>query len=82
MLSEIHEDRCGKSVQENVIHSIVHSFVLAEQYKKKNPLTLYENMFEEKMLKETGEYYRLENGDVVLMTCPFIKLRYLYHKTP
>jgi len=70
LLSEIHEDRCGKSVQENVIHSIVHSFVLAEQYKKKNPLTLYENMFEEKMLKETGEYYRVEATKLLeSMTC-------------
>jgi len=60
LLAEIQEDRCGKSVQENVIHSIVHSFVLAEQYKKKNPLMLYETMFEERMLKETGEYYRVE----------------------
>ena len=58
LLSEIQEDRCGKSVQENVIHSVVHSFVLAEQYKKKNPLALYENMFEEKLLQDTGDYYR------------------------
>ena len=57
-MSEIQEDRCGKSVQENVIHSVVHSFVLAEQYKKKNPLALYENMFEEKLLQDTGDYYR------------------------
>jgi len=60
LLSEIQEDRCGKSVQENVIHSVVHSFVLAEQYKKKNPLALYENMFEEKLLQDTGDYYRVE----------------------
>ena len=58
LLSEIHKDRCGESVQEQIVHGIVHSFVLVEQYKKKNPLALYGHMLEENLLKETGEYYR------------------------
>jgi len=60
LLSEIHKDRCGESVQEQIVHGIVHSFVLVEQYKKKNPLALYGHMLEENLLKETGEYYRAE----------------------
>ena len=57
LLSEIHKDRCGESVPEQIVHGIVHSFVLVEQYKKKNPLALYEDMFEDSFLKETGQYY-------------------------
>jgi len=65
LLAEIKADRCGSDVNEKVVHSIVHSFVLVDQYKKKSPLALYENMFEKTLLEETADYYRAEAAKLI-----------------
>lgn len=53
-------DRLGGTVNQTVLHGVVNSFVDVEEYKKKMPLQLYEEMFEAKFLQETGDYYRQE----------------------
>ena len=44
----------------NVLHGVINSFVNVEEYKKKYPLQLYEELFEVPFLKETGDFYRQE----------------------
>ncbi|KAL4222998.1 Cullin-2 [Mactra antiquata] len=57
---EIESDRHGSCMNQSVLHGVITSFVDVEQYKKKLPLQLYEEIFETHFLKETGEYYRSE----------------------
>ncbi|KAH9488657.1 Cullin-2, partial [Bulinus truncatus] len=60
ILLEIAKDRNGYDVNQTVIHSVVTSFVDVAEYKKKSPLELYQEIFENQFLKETGEFYRHE----------------------
>ncbi|KAK3587967.1 hypothetical protein CHS0354_014484 [Potamilus streckersoni] len=60
ILQEIRNDRFGGTVNQTVLHGVINSFVDVEEYKKKTPLQLYEDMFENKFLQETGDYYRQE----------------------
>ncbi|CAH1788629.1 unnamed protein product [Owenia fusiformis] len=60
VLAEIKHDRTGQSVNQSVLHGVINSFVEVEQYKKKCPLQLYEDMFETAFLAETGDYYKQE----------------------
>ena len=60
VLCLIHSDRYNNCVNQTVLHGVVTSFVDVEQYKKKGPLQLYEEVFEVKFLRETGAYYRSE----------------------
>ncbi|KAL3832004.1 hypothetical protein ACJMK2_023688 [Sinanodonta woodiana] len=60
ILQEIRNDRLGGTVNQTVLHGVINSFVDVEEYKKKFPLQLYEEMFETKFLQETGDYYRQE----------------------
>ena len=53
-------DRHGNNVSHNVLHGVINSFVNVEEYKKKYPLQLYEELFEVPFLKETGDFYRQE----------------------
>lgn len=55
-----HSDRSNNCVNQSVLHGVITSFVDVEQYKKKGPLQLYEDVFETPFLKETGEFYRSE----------------------
>lgn len=60
LLSDIRSDRVGGSVNQTVLHGVINSFVNVEEYKKKHPLQMYEDIFESSFLEETGEYYRQE----------------------
>ncbi|XP_023933316.1 cullin-2 [Lingula anatina] len=60
LLAEVKKDRLGGTVNQAVIHGVVNSFVHVEQYKKKCPLQLYEDLFEKEFLHETGDYYKAE----------------------
>lgn len=60
ILQEIQSDRHGNNVSHNVLHGVINSFVNVEEYKKKYPLQLYEELFEVPFLKETGDFYRQE----------------------
>lgn len=60
ILQEIQSDRNSHCVNQSVLHGVINSFVDVEEYKKKCPLQLYEEVFESKFLQETGEHYRSE----------------------
>lgn len=60
ILHGIERDRCGENVNQTYLHGVIHSFVHVEEYKKKHPLRVYEDMFEKQFLKATGEYYQQE----------------------
>lgn len=60
LLCEIKNDRMGGTVHQTVLHGVVNSFVNVEEYKKKHPLQLYEDVFEAPFKQETGEFYRVE----------------------
>lgn len=60
LLQEINSDRHNNCVNQTVLHGVITSFVDVEEYKKKSPLQLYEEVFESLFLKETGDYYRSE----------------------
>jgi len=58
LLREIQSDRVGGNVNQRVLHGVINSLVNVEEYKKKSPLQLYEDLFETPFLKETGDYYK------------------------
>lgn len=60
ILQDIHSDRMNNCVNQTVLHGVITSFVDVEEYKKKSPLQLYEEVFESRFLKETGDFYRSE----------------------
>ncbi|XP_076327537.1 cullin-2-like isoform X2 [Tachypleus tridentatus] len=60
LLEAIRSDRLGDSPNQKVVHGVIDSFVLVEEYKKKGSLQLYQEMFEIPFLQATGEYYRKE----------------------
>lgn len=43
-----------------IIHGVVQSFVLVQDYRKKSNLKMYQDIFEAPMLAASGEYYRGE----------------------
>lgn len=59
ILDGIDRDRRGESVNQSVIHGVINSFVDVAD-KKQKTLELYETLFEEQFLEQTGEYYRKE----------------------
>ena len=48
-----------------MIHGVINSFVDVEEYKKKLPLQLYEDVFEIEFLQETGQFYRRQASELV-----------------
>lgn len=60
LLDAIKSDRCGESPNQAVIQGVIHSLVSVENYKKKNPMELYERLFEVPFLEATGDHYRFE----------------------
>ncbi|ELT99573.1 hypothetical protein CAPTEDRAFT_175514 [Capitella teleta] len=60
LLEEMEKDRRDGNVRQSIIHSVINSLVHVDEYKKKSPLKLYEDVFEVKFLRETGEYYHRE----------------------
>ncbi|XP_072027035.1 cullin-2-like [Amphiura filiformis] len=65
LLRELQGDRCGDDTNQAVLHSVINSFVDVEQYKKKQQLQLYQDLFESKCLEETGDYYRKESANLL-----------------
>lgn len=62
LLEGIHQDRVGdaQSSSSEIIRGVIHSFVGVQEYKKKDKLELYRQIFETPFLEATGEYYQRE----------------------
>ncbi|KAH3706435.1 hypothetical protein DPMN_065821 [Dreissena polymorpha] len=60
ILSDVHKDRNNSCVNQTVLHGVINSFVEVEEYKKKHSLQLYEEVFEQQFISQTGAFYRHE----------------------
>lgn len=61
LLEQIDRDRRNRITMNHIVtQGIVLSFVEVERFKMKNPLKYYEEIFEEKMLEQTSQYYLRE----------------------
>ncbi|KAM7302580.1 cullin-2 [Ixodes scapularis] len=60
LLEALSRDREGHCPQQRVVQGVIHSFVQVEEYKRKQPLSLYQEMFEGPFLQETGKHYQRE----------------------
>lgn len=60
LLSAVEQDRMGNCPQQKVVQGVIHSLVQVEEYKRKQPLALYQAMFEAPFLAETGRHYQRE----------------------
>lgn len=63
ILEGIHEDRIGKDTSPNsvqVINGVIQSFVQVQDYRKKNHLKMYQELFETPLLESSGDFYRAE----------------------
>lgn len=60
LLEGIHQDRQGvaHTAALPVIRGVIQSFVDVQQYKKKDKMELYEEMFEKPFLEASGEHYK------------------------
>ncbi|XP_038044511.1 cullin-2-like [Patiria miniata] len=65
LLREIHRDRCGEDTNQAVLHGVINSLVDVERYRQKDQVQLYQELFESKLLTETGEYYRKESANLL-----------------
>lgn len=70
LLAEVKRDRDGENTPHTVIHGVIDSFVAVQEYYSRGKLELYENEFEEKLLRETKEYYQAESARLLSeLTC-------------
>lgn len=63
LLQGIEADRTAPDMDINAvitIHGVLESFVQVQDYRKKNNLKMYQDIFETPMLKASGEYFRGE----------------------
>lgn len=60
VLNEVSRDRMGELVNQTVVHGVINSFVNVQEYKRKHPLLLYEELLENPYKLETGAHYRQE----------------------
>lgn len=60
ILNEVSRDRMGELVNQTVVHGVINSFVNVQEYKRKHPLLLYEELLENPYKLETGAHYRQE----------------------
>lgn len=60
ILNEVMRDRTGEMVNQTVVHGVINSFVNVQEYKRKHPLMMYEEMLENPYKLETGAHYRQE----------------------
>ncbi|XP_033639756.1 cullin-2-like [Asterias rubens] len=65
LLREIDKDRCGEDTNQTVLHSVINSLVDVEQYRQKDQVQFYQNLLEEKLIHDTGEYYRKESANLL-----------------
>ncbi|XP_054166315.1 cullin-2-like isoform X2 [Oppia nitens] len=68
LLEAIENDRMGIPQNKSVVQGVILSLVHVEEYKKKGSLDLYQNLFESRFLRSTGEYYRRE-AEELLQSC-------------
>lgn len=55
----------GLPQNKSVVHGVILSLVQVEEYKKKGSLDLYQNLFESRFLKSTGDYYKREAEELL-----------------
>ncbi|XP_039265598.2 cullin-2-like [Styela clava] len=65
LLNLIDEDRAKHTVDKAVINGVIQSFVLVKHYRRKQPLKLYEECFEEKYLARSVEYYKMKASEFI-----------------
>ncbi|XP_046743415.1 cullin-2 [Diprion similis] len=67
LLAGIHGDRLGKArhATTDVICGVIQSFVRVEEYKKKGQLDLYQQIFEEPFLENSGNFYAREASELL-----------------
>lgn len=71
LLEGIRNDRLNRNQQSDMAHIIkgaIESFVRVEEYKKKGSLQLYQHTFEAPLLKDSGDFYKLE-ANQLLQSC-------------
>lgn len=71
ILEAIKTDRMNKDIggeTATVVHGVIQSFVVVQDYKKKGNLSLYQDIFESAMLDASGEYYKAE-ASKLLQAC-------------
>ncbi|KAH8009227.1 hypothetical protein HPB51_013416 [Rhipicephalus microplus] len=60
LLQALAQDREGRCPQQRVVQGVILSFVQVEEYKRKQPLALYQELFETPFLAETGKHLQRE----------------------
>lgn len=60
LLQALAQDRDGHCPQQRVVQGVILSFVQVEEYKRKQPLALYQELFEAPFLAETGKHLQRE----------------------
>lgn len=63
ILAGIHSDRIGNESSSNsvlVINGFIQSFVQVQDYRKKNNLKMYQELFETPLLESSVEFYKSE----------------------
>ncbi|XP_077513603.1 cullin 2 isoform X3 [Amblyomma americanum] len=60
LLQALAQDREGHCPQQRVVQGVILSFVQVEEYKRKQPLLLYQELFETPFLAETGKHLQRE----------------------
>ncbi|XP_012254401.1 cullin-2 [Athalia rosae] len=65
LLAGIHADRMGQAqhATTEVMCGVIQSFVRVEEYKMKGQLDLYQQIFEEPFLEDSGEFYSREASE-------------------
>ncbi|XP_014214129.1 cullin-2 [Copidosoma floridanum] len=67
LLEGINADRVGEAqpIQANIIRGVIQSFVRVEEYKLKDQLNLYQEIFEGPFLKRSGDFYSREASELL-----------------
>ncbi|KAI5713274.1 hypothetical protein M8J76_000033 [Diaphorina citri] len=70
LLEGIRQNRLGNTyhTKNDVMRGVIQSFVAVEEYRKKNNLELYVDIFETQFLEMSGEWYKSE-ASKLLQTC-------------
>lgn len=71
ILNGIERDRLNNSLSSQeieTIHGVIHSFVTVQDARKRNAVSLYESLFECKMLAASGTYFMTQAGRL-LQSC-------------
>jgi len=69
LLSEIKRDRNGERPSESIVKEVINSLISVREYDIKNPLRLYQNAFEDRLLEETADFYANEASQLIELSC-------------